>query len=86
MTGGFATGFVLVFFFAVVVVIVGVVGLLLKVGSLLLRGLFGSAPASASRVRYNTCSAARCGFENRPTARFCAQCGNRLPERSGTPE
>lgn len=82
MTGGFATGFVLVVFFAVLVVIVGVAGLIWKVGAAIVRGLSRSAPASGAQTRYNVCPAPHCRFANRPNARYCAQCGERIHGQS----
>lgn len=66
----------LVFMFAILVVAVGVVGLMLKLGSCVIRGLFGSPTPAVGRS--TVCANSRCGYDNRPGARFCALCGERL--------
>jgi hypothetical protein len=76
-SAGLASGFVLIFVFAVLVVIVGTVGLLIKLLGMMLRGLTGggSADANAEQARYTVCRTAGCGCENPRAARYCAQCG-----------
>jgi len=79
--GGMATGFALVFLFAFVVVAVGVIGLFLKIGSLVVQGVFGPARSPGGRSGYHVCAARGCGHENRTGARYCAQCGGRLSQQ-----
>jgi hypothetical protein len=70
-------GFALILVFAVLVVVVGVFGLMFKLASALVRGLFGGSPA-AGWMEYHVCRARGCGHDNRPGARYCAQCGRKL--------
>ena len=72
---GMASGFVLIFVFAVLVVTVGMIGLFIKLFAVVLRAVFGSSGARAASARYNVCRTRGCGCENPPAARFCAQCG-----------
>jgi hypothetical protein len=57
-SAGLASGFVLIFVFAVLVVIVGTVGLLIKLLGMMLRGLTGGGTRMRTRSRRGTLSAA----------------------------
>jgi hypothetical protein len=72
---GVASGFVLIFVFAALVVAVGMVGLFIKLIAVVVRGLFGPADAGTNLARYHVCGTRGCGYENPPPARYCAQCG-----------
>lgn len=72
-----AYSLVLIFMFAIIAVAVGVVGLMLKLGGAVVRALFG-APCSAAPTGHPVCATRGCGYDNRPGARYCAQCGRRL--------
>jgi len=82
-SAGIAAGLVLVFLFAIVVVVVGVAGLLLKIGGAVIRGLFGSAGCAGEAAGWRKCPARDCGHENLPPARYCAQCGVPLKPEVG---
>jgi hypothetical protein len=83
-TGGVATGFALIFLFAAIIMVVGVIGLVMKVGAFIVQGILSPPRSSTRRLGCHLCPVIDCGHENRPGAHYCAQCGVRLAQGGST--